>query len=114
MLVISKVWFQNARAKLRRGLLQEQENKQTKASTSIDNTNCSTNDFLHMITDDEMASGTSNDRSRTEDEEAIDELDDFETNNNNNNNNPPSESSTNLNTHEFNQIMPPYSMYPLL
>lgn len=64
-----------------------------------------------MITDDEIASGTSNDRSRTEDEEIVDELDDYDNNNNNNN---PTESSTNLNTHEFNQLMPPYSMYPLL
>ena len=105
-----KVWFQNARAKLRRGLLQEQENKQDKASTSMDTNSCSTNDFLQMITDDEIGSGTSNDRSRTEDEEIIDELDDYDNNNNNNNN----DSSTNLNTHEFNQLMPPYSMYPLL
>ena len=53
-----------------------------------------------MITDDELASGTSNDRSRTEDDEIIDELDDYDHNN--------------LNTHEFNQLMPPYPMYPLL
>jgi hypothetical protein len=57
-----------------------------------------------MITDDDIASGTSNDRSRTEDEEIIDELDDYDNN----------DSSTNLNTHEFNHLMPPYSMYPLL
>jgi hypothetical protein len=103
---VLQVWFQNARAKLRRGLLQEQENKQQKASTSIDNPNCSTNEFLQMITDDEIGSGTSNDRSRTEDEEIIDELDDYDNNN--------KDSTTNLNTHEFNQLMPPYSMYPLL
>jgi hypothetical protein len=59
-----------------------------------------------MITDDEIGSGTSNDRSRTEDEEIIDELDDYDNNN--------KDSTTNLNTHEFNQLMPPYSMYPLL
>jgi hypothetical protein len=53
-----------------------------------------------MITDDEIGSGTSNDRSRTEDE-----LDDYDHNN---------DSSTNINTHEFNQLMPPYSIYPLL
>jgi hypothetical protein len=57
-----------------------------------------------MITDDDITSGTSNDRSRTEDEEIIDELDDYDNN----------DSSTNLNTHEFNHLMPPYSMYPLL
>jgi hypothetical protein len=57
-----------------------------------------------MITDDDIGSGTSNDRSRTEDEEIIDELDDYDNN----------DSSTTINTHEFNQLMPPYSMYPLL
>jgi hypothetical protein len=65
-----------------------------------------------MITDDDIGSGTSNDRSRTEDDEPIDELDDYDNNNNNNNN--TNDSSTNINTHEFNQLMPPYSMYPLL
>jgi hypothetical protein len=59
-----------------------------------------------MITDDDIASGTSNDRSRTEDDDLIDELDDYDNNQNN-------ESST-INTHEFNHLMPPYSMYPLL
>ncbi len=58
-----------------------------------------------MITDDEIGSGTSNDRSRTEDDEIIDELDDYDNN---------KDSTNNLNTHEFNQLMPPYSMYPLL
>ena len=33
-----------------------------------------------MITDDEIGSGTSNDRSRTEDEEILDELDDYDNN----------------------------------
>ena len=52
-----------------------------------------------MINDDEITSGTSNDRSRTEDE-----LDDYDNN----------DSSATVNTHEFNHLMPPYSMYPLL
>jgi hypothetical protein len=60
-----------------------------------------------MIADDDIASRTSNDRSRTEDEELIDELDDYDNNQNN-------DSSTNVNTHEFNHLMPPYSIYPLL
>lgn len=59
-----------------------------------------------MITDDEIGSGTSNDRSRTEDEEILDELDELD--------NPTTDSTNNLNTHEFNQLMPPYSLYPLL
>ncbi|CAF3326670.1 unnamed protein product [Rotaria socialis] len=105
---VLQVWFQNARAKLRRGLLQEQENKQQKASTSIDNNNSSSaSEFLQLINDDDITSGTSNDRSRTEDEEIIDELDDYDNNQNN-------DSSTTINTHEFNHLMPPYSMYPLL
>ncbi|CAF1035235.1 unnamed protein product [Adineta ricciae] len=107
---VLQVWFQNARAKLRRGLIQEQENKQDKASTSIDNTNSSTNEFLQMLTDDDIASGTSNDRSRTEDDELVDELDEYD----NNNNNLNTDSTNNLSTHEFNHHLPPYPMYPLL
>ena len=60
-----------------------------------------------MITDDEIGSGTSNDRSRTEDEEILDELDELD-------NSTTTDSTNNLNTHEFNQLMPPYSLYPLL
>lgn len=60
-----------------------------------------------MINDDDITSGTSNDRSRTEDEEIIDELDNYDNNQNN-------DSSTTINTHDFNHLMPPYSMYPLL
>ena len=114
---VLQVWFQNARAKLRRGLLQEQENKQQKASTSVDNSHSadqhSSQEFLQMLTDDELASGTSNDRSRTEeDDELIDEFDDYESN-------ATQESSTTniTSTHEFNHhhhLMPPYSLYPLL
>ena len=60
-----------------------------------------------MINDDELTSRTSNDLSRTEDDEIIDELDDYDNKQN-------SDSSTTINTHEFNQLMPPYSIYPLL
>ena len=76
-----------------------------------------------MITDDDLGSGTSNDRSRTEDEEILDELDEFDHPNNssttsittmNNTNATTTDSTNNLNTHEFNQLMPPYSLYPLL
>lgn len=59
-----------------------------------------------MITDDEIGSGTSNDRSRTEDEEILDELDELD--------NSTTPTTTDSNTHEFNQLMPPYSLYPLL
>lgn len=65
-----------------------------------------------MITDDDLGSGTSNDRSRTEDEEILDELDEFD--HPNNSSTTTNDSTNNLNTHEFNQLMPPYSMYPLL
>lgn len=105
---VLQVWFQNARAKLRRGLIQEQENKQDKASSSLENTSSSGNEFLQMLTDDDIASRTSNDRSRTEDEELLDELDDYD---------PTSlhaDASNNLATHEFNHHLQPYSIYPLL
>jgi hypothetical protein len=116
-LCVCQVWFQNARAKLRRGLLQEQENKQQTASTSVDSGNTAEhhvngqhdNEFMHMSMDDELASGASNDRSRTEEDDLIDEFDDYDTNHNND-----SSSSTTNATHEFNHLMPPYSMYPLL
>ena len=109
-----KVWFQNARAKLRRGLLQEQENKQQKASTSMENPNSTDNhgtnqrekEFLQMVTDDDLASGTSNDRSRTEDDELLDEFDDYDNNQNTD--------TSSITTHEYNHLMPPYSMYSLL